>query len=156
MRKSDDKPVTFVLLAHHGDGIIYFDNPLVQWDVSFLKRSFKPGSVAVLSTCNAGNVQPSHLRLARDLNRAGIDAMLLSTFDVKPTVGIALAKNMAAELVAARGKPAPLMLLEIYEAARRKTVRELAPSVGENAAEGLMSEFTLAGDGGIQICGKEN
>lgn len=156
MNTSEDQPVTLVLLAHHGRGLIHFDEPAVQWDVSFLKRRFKPGSIAVLSTCSAGSPDQGQMRLVRGLNAAGIDAMLLSSFDVKPTPGIVLAKSMAAELVAARSAPRALTLLEVYEAARRKAIVELAKAEGEETAEGLISEFSLAGNGGIRICGKED
>jgi hypothetical protein len=144
------EPVGFVLLSHHRDGHLSFDDENRSWMWTELDREFPRGSVALLSACSLADATRP-LALLQALNRNGVETMILSPYDVPADYGVALAVEFSRQVVKSRRDGATPTVAELFAAASTQTATTLAKTIGERAM-GMASEFVLAGDGGRRLC----
>jgi hypothetical protein len=139
----------FLLLAHHADGQLWF----VQGPDSMLSeeisRRYPRGSVAVLSACALGD--PAAHReapLLGKLNGLGIEAAIVSPFEIQGTVGARFAFQFANEVQKAREQSESVDLTSLF---RRAMAAVRADRTVENERDAVY-EFVLAGNGGLRLC----
>lgn len=141
-----------LLLAHHGGGkLAFFPRTRTEALVpEQLRRRFPPGSVAVLAACGVGRIGEDNagLPLLDRLNRLGIDAAILSPFDVRAPLGARFAIHFAREIERADQGKATIDLLELFRRSR-DAVREDA--LARDFADEL-DEFLLVGNSRIPLC----
>jgi hypothetical protein len=153
-----------VLLAHHATGSISFDKTSTKYArPSDLTSSFKPGSVAMVIACNAGALATSNQyqygnRVEASwlwkFNKAGMDAEIVSAFDVQADFGACLARHIANQVTLARQNATDLSLLQLFKLASDKVREDYLASespVFRRQADAVY-EFILAGDGSLRMC----
>jgi hypothetical protein len=115
-----------------------------------IKHKFGPGSVALLAACGVGKLSSDNkeLQLLDQLNLLGLDAAILSPFDVRPVIGARLALHFAAQEEKARTEHKTVSLLELFRLARAKVEQD--PSTKAHADE--LNEFLLVGNSQIKLC----
>jgi hypothetical protein len=90
------------------------------------------------------------LQWVRRLQALGVDAVVLSPFEVPGTLGARLAVHLTNALEAASRDPEGATFAEIWKRAVAKLPDD--PSVGPEKANGA-HEFLLAGNGELRVCG---
>ena len=146
-------PTGLLLLAHHQNGVLTFAK---GDDIGFnrFERQFGPGSVAVLSACETGNLT-GDTALVRRLNAKGADAMVATAFELDAEFGAAFAFNFA-DQVAHRG-PESITVEQAFNSALAKTINDRSggaqPIVSPERARGMSLELVLAGNPSLKICG---
>ena len=154
MRQSPTAPAPsegLLLLAHQAGGRFWF---LPDTDASMLsteiERRFAPGSVAVLAACNVGDVneESSGASLLERLNDRGIDAMIVSPFAVRGTVGARFAFHFASEVSKAQQAGQTPTLAELFQRSITATRDDASIAAERNG----VYEFLLAGNGGLRLC----
>lgn len=144
-----------ILLAHHGENGISFENERDVLSVSDIRRTFPPGSAAILAACSVTN-PTSNDHLVTRLNRRQFDAIVASPFPVDTEYAEDLVHRLIDVLDAAYKQNEPLTLTEIFHRAVASAAPASAPDDPDRAVyrqEGL--EFVIAGDPSLRICGKE-
>jgi len=148
-----------LLLAHQATGTLSFDNSATNtnWaDTTQLQRQFPPGSVAMMVACNAGADanQYGERSWLTHLNAAGVDAEIVSPFEVASDFGVCLASHFANSIDEARqsGRETPLIDLFREASGRVKADYSRSPSAEERARANGIYEFVLAGNGQLTIC----
>lgn len=139
-------PEGLLILAHHAEGAFWFHKEsLGVIDYREVKRSFQPGSVAVLAACSVGKLD--HLKMAERLQDRGIDAMILAPVDVTLPMAARFAMHFSNQVAKAVDRRAPSSFQELFA----ETLKSLqSDSVIEDADAAY--EFLLAGDGEIRLC----
>lgn len=154
MRQSPPQPAPsegLLLLAHQAGGRFWF---VPDTDFSMLsneiQRRFAPGSVAVLAACSVGdlNAESSGVSLLERLNRQGIDAMIVSPFAVRGTVGARFAFHFANEVSKAQQADEAATLADLFQRAVDGTRSDTTIASERNG----VYEFLLAGNGGLRLC----
>jgi hypothetical protein len=146
-----------ILLAHHGANGISFENERDVLAVSDIRRTFPPGSAAILAACSVTN-PTSNDHLVTRLNRRQFDAIVASPFPVDTEYAEDLVHRLIDVLDAAYKQNEPLTLTEIFHRAVASAAPASAPGPDDPdravyRQEGL--EFVIAGDPSLRICGKE-
>jgi hypothetical protein len=140
-----------LLLAHHLNGVLTTVSgdklPFGQID-----RDLGPGSIAILSACKTANLTDD-TGLVRGLNEHGVDAMVATAFELDEHFGKPFAFHFA-EQVAKVGAPPGLTLEQVFEAALKKTIEDVADGSSYTAqqARGMSLELVLAGNPSLKIC----
>jgi hypothetical protein len=150
MEDSQPDRLGFLLLAHHSpSGGISFgqdeDSPRALPED--LTRSFAPGSVAVLVTCNGATQPPRDAGSAtwlKALNSHHVDAAVVSAFSVDVGIGACFARLLA-QAIALADQEQPLS--SILKKARKTLATDLPDGLDAAA-----HEFILVGDPEIRIC----
>jgi hypothetical protein len=146
-------PHGLVLLAHYADGYLTFESQdSVLGYQALAQAQFGDGSIALLAACSAAAISDSSL-LVNALNKAGVDSLIMSPFEIHLPFGIALAKHFSTEIVKASDSGMPHTLGEVYRAALKATELELAADGPK--VEGWALEFVLAGNPDAPICYKQ-
>jgi Leucine-rich repeat (LRR) protein len=144
------EPAGLVLLAHYSDGYLTFANEDdVMGFQALAEIDLGPGSIAMLSACTAAAITDSSL-LVESLNRAGVDAFVMSPFEIDANFGSALAMNLADEVARTTGAAATLG--QLYRKALAATEKQLANH--GDVVRGWASEFVIAGNPDASICRK--
>jgi hypothetical protein len=143
-----------ILLAHHGRGDFTFSKSEDPSFVSALTiaREFPRGSVAVLAACSTSGAGQEHRILVNKLNRLGIEAMVLSPFQVEPEFGIHFALAFQKIVFEERGKPNGLTFLEIFQKAIKQTIEALPKDSGY---QDMALEFQVVGRTSLRFCEQE-
>ena len=137
-----------LLLAHHAGGELWFVRPQSMMSEDIARR-YPPGSVAVLSACALGDLsRPTEIPLLKILNGLGIEAAIVSPFEIEGTVGARFAFQFANEIQKARDQREDIDLVSLFR--RTKTAFRGDRSV-ENERDAVY-EFVLAGNGGLRLC----
>ncbi len=152
---AESTPEGLILLAHHGDGLLWYDahTDVVMSDE--IVRKYGKGSIAVIGACRGGDLLSSEKRLAlfSRLNSNGIDALVLSPFDVPADLGIGMATHFYSQLSIYVRNPSrraePVTLGELFEKAIEALEKDPA---FQNIKAKPRYEFTLAGNSFIQFC----
>jgi hypothetical protein len=145
-----------ILLAHHGENGISFESERDVLAVSDIRRTFPPGSAAILAACSVTN-PTSNDHLVTRLNRRQFDAIVASPFPVDTEYAEDLVHRLIDVLNAAYKRNEPLTLKEIFHRAVASAAPASAPEPADPdravyRQEGL--EFVIAGDPSLRICGK--
>lgn len=142
-----------VILAHHVDGSLSFDDPADPWLWTELEAEFPPGSVALLSVCSAGDLSRSRA-LVEALNDANFDAIILSPFEVYTPFGVELALRFSERIAEHLEREDAPRVVDVYRRALADTVQALEPELGSRA-RGMARELVFAGDETLRLCGAE-
>jgi hypothetical protein len=158
--ESDDErqsPEGLLLLAHHGNGNIWYDKKSRYVMFSEVRRQYARGSIAVLAACSVGNLAAGEKRLAllSRLNQHGIDAFILSPYEVPAELGIGLAIHFQRTIAAAYDEmkknkqiKGPT-LAHLYE----RTLESLrADPDFRKVRANARYEFLLAGNSALRLC----
>jgi hypothetical protein len=139
----------FLLLAHHADGELWFvhgPDSILSEEIS---RRYPRGSVAVLSACALGD--PAAHReapLLAKLNELGIEAAIVSPFEIQGPVGARFAFHFANEVMKARGRGEGADLTSLF----RRAVAAVRGDASVAQQKNAVYEFVLAGNGGLRLC----
>jgi hypothetical protein len=139
-----------VLLGHHADGNLWFDQPLERFAPEHVERSLGPGSVAILSACSIGSAGPLSYALIEKLNASNIDTMIVSPFPVRAQFGARLALHFVREIDEARRSRRTPTIAELYAAAWTRTAKDFEAAKRDLYDMGL--EFVILGDPNIRLC----
>jgi Carboxypeptidase regulatory-like domain len=146
-----------LLLAHHAGGSISFDNTSPEYvRSSELSRLYAPGSVAMVVACNVAasvNQYGADSWLTK-INSAGVDAEIVSPFDVPADFGACLARHFANEVELARQGAGDVTLVDLFRQASAKVRGDYAQSDSDKDKKlaDAVYEFVLAGDGQLKMC----
>jgi hypothetical protein len=153
----DQSPVGLLLLAHHGDGNIWYDKKSRYVMFSDVRRQYTRGSIAVLAACSVGNLAAGEKRLAllSRLNQHGIDAFILSPYEVPAELGVGLAIHFQRTIAAAYDEmkkdkqiKGPT-LAQLYD----RTLESLrADRDFQKVKANARYEFLLAGNSALRLC----
>jgi hypothetical protein len=146
-----------VVLGHHDQGQIWFDKRRDYVDYRLINRPFPEGSVAVLAACNTGTLQqaPDRLAFLRELNNQGIDAAIVSPFELPMELGIAFVKHFDTTLLHAYERmehqpdEAPPNLAELFSQAVEAVQKDPA---FKGLKGDLRYELLVAGNSGLRLC----
>lgn len=146
-----------ILLAHHAKGDVWFDNSLQPLRYNRIKRRFPPGSVAILSACSTAELDskaPRQMPFVGRLNEKGIDAAILSPFEVPLPLGLAFVQGFHDTLqqaytamAAQPHQPGPT-IQELFT----DTIHAMQKSDTKIFAADPNVEFLLAGNAGLRLC----
>jgi hypothetical protein len=158
-----EEPEGLLLLAHHDNGDVWFEHS--QRDrgevVTFneIRHPFPRGSAAILAACSVGNLreESNRLGLVNKLNTAGVDAAIVSPFEVPVELGLSFALHFLDQVVGS------------YSGMESKQIR-IGPTLSELFARTIEAlnqdprmrllksdarfEFLLAGNGSLRLCTK--
>jgi len=141
----------FLLLSHHGQGKVWFvDDPAQPAKIQVFNstKRFDRGSVALLSACSTANVSGDHDSTIRHLNRAGIDAIVASPFEVNADYGMRLSEAFIKVVVQSYDNREQLSLKRLFELATAQVEKKSG-----SALDKLMKyEFLIMGDHTISFC----
>jgi hypothetical protein len=150
-----------VLLAHHAKGKVWFEDHTKYVKYTRIRRKFPQGSIAILSACGTGNLEadPDRMAFLKELNQQGIDAAILSPFEVPMDLGIAFIKHFDrvvldayAEMKSKPDQPGP-QLAELF----KRTITAIRNDQKLNQKLQFVIadpnyEFVLAGNSGLRLC----
>jgi hypothetical protein len=150
-------PEGLLLLAHHGNGNLWYDKKSNYVTFSDIDRQYARGSIAVVAACGVGNLAAGERRLAllTRLNSHGIDAVILSPYEVPAELGVALAMHFENQISAAyenMKKNAQLIgptLGQIFDATLKSIDKD---TEFEKVNAKAKYEFLLAGNNGLRLC----
>jgi hypothetical protein len=142
-----EDPIGIVLLSHHAEGAVYFDDLGDSLLASELEGAeFPAGSVALLATCSAGNLV-HNLDLVWALSEAGFGTILLSPFPTDLTFGIELAQQFAVAVADSAVEDGPT-IHSLFATA-------LSTAATQVGSPGMALEFLVAGSPAARVCRPE-
>jgi branched-chain amino acid transport system substrate-binding protein len=142
-----------LLLAHHDQFGIFFDNINGRVVARGLRHTYPPGSIAVLAACGAAKPD-SAMDMLNGLNDDGVDAMIVSPFDVRIDYGSRMALEFAKVVRENRLEGRMPTLVEMFSQATAATTQFFKdPNNGGNARlQDMGLEFILAGNPYLRLC----
>lgn len=140
-----------VLLAHHSDGAVSFSSSALPDRIldSEVNRHFGRGSIAVLAACSTTGVSSSSRAFMKKLSYMGIEAFVVSPFQVDAIFGTHLAVNFAVVAAEARGKGETPRLVDMYNQAVKRTIDKFKDHPGY---ADMALEFQIVGDYELSMC----
>jgi hypothetical protein len=147
-----DRPASgLIVLAHQGEGALWFDastNRIIKQNIS---HHFSPGSVGILSACSMAAAVNRNAELLQKFNEQGLDTLIASPFTLDASYGVEFAYSFSEtvqEAVAAGQQPT---IVELFNRAIKKTGDRFAGSnIGNYKELGL--EYVLLGNPAIRLC----
>ena len=109
-----------MLLAHQDEVGVYFDNVNGRVVAPELRHAYPPGSIAVLAACVTAKPN-SGMDILNGLNDNGIDAMIVSPFNVRLDYGSRMAFEFAKAVRDNRAKRRTPTLAEMFAQATAAT-----------------------------------
>ena len=140
----------FIVVAHHDNGRLYYQDSDFKLHVNELTRRFGEATVGVLAMCEAGGVNPVDRLLYEKLNRFGLDAAIVSPFSLEADYGKTFAVEFSRVAKRALAQNRSATILELFEEAKKSTaeaMRNRDDSVGE-----MGLELILVGNPEIRLC----
>jgi hypothetical protein len=142
-------PEYLLLLCHQGGGNVWFSDPMSFLRYTTVRHSFDHGSAAFFIACRAGSLHdPEQRKFLTQLNHQGIDAAIISPFDVPPRVGARFAVHLVHRINEARRQHRSVTMQQLFAETRQAMLVDAM--LGDDAR--AINEFILAGDGQIEIC----
>jgi C4-dicarboxylate-binding protein DctP len=140
-----------VLLAHHGDGTLTFSSSAKPDRIlnEEVRRRFGPGSVAVLAACSTTGISDASRAFLQQLVRHGVEAFVVSPFQVDATFGTRLAVSFVAAAHEARSKGETPRIVDLYDRAVRGTIEAFK---GRPGYPDMALEFQVIGDHELRLC----
>ncbi len=139
-----------LLLAHHDGGVLWFDKPQERAIIEDFRRTFTPGSAAILAACSATGVKPENRLITRELNRRGIDAFIVSPFQIRADYGAQFAVEFAAAVQEVRDERREATLVELFDIAARETAKVFRDQ--DKNLDEMALEFMVLGDPNLRLC----
>ncbi len=143
-----------LLLAHHDQYGIFFDNPNGRIVAQGLRHTYPPGSIAILAAC--GTAKPNTgMDILDVLNDDGVDAMIVSPFDVRLDYGSRMALEFAKVVRENRVNGRTPTFAEMFSQATAATIQFLKNPDNQNSnakLEDMNLEFILAGNPNLRLC----
>jgi branched-chain amino acid transport system substrate-binding protein len=136
-----------LLLAHYADGDLWYRNGPDHILPEDIRHVYPLGSIAVLAACSTADPTRSNLRLVETLNVNGIDAMLVSPFEVPVDYAAQLAINFTSVVEEQRQQRKSPTLLELFRTAAAKPSSSMVGVPDEMALE-----FVIAGNPSLKLC----
>ncbi len=139
-----------LLLAHHDSGVLWFNDSGQRAKIEDFRRTFKPGSAAILAACSTLGVKPENRLIAKELNTMGMDALIVSPFQVLADYGAQFAVDFAATVERNRVGNQQPTIVELFEQATQRTA-EVYRDAGKSLDE-MALEFMVLGDHNLKLC----
>ena len=148
-----------LLLAHHTGGTISFEQSGADYArPSNLTRLFPPGSVAIMLACNAAADanQYDESSWLSSLNARGVDAEIVSPFDIPIDFGACFARHLAHTINESAQSSASISIAEVFRRASTAVRDDYAKSSAavDRAMADAVYEFVLAGNSTINTCAR--
>lgn len=143
----------FLLLAHHNDGMLWFDSPTNRVIPEDVHRNFAPGSLAILSACSMAGAKEGNRVLLELLNERSIDAIVVSPFPVDAGYGIQLARDFVDVIQEQSAKPGPVTVARLLQLATARTAAYFKSQGSLLRYDDMALEFLIAGDHTLRLCG---
>jgi C4-dicarboxylate-binding protein DctP len=141
-----------ILLAHHDQGNLKFskaDRPPARIIKEDVRRSFPPGSVAILAACSTTGKDLETRAIVEKLAARGIEALIISPFAVDADFGTLFALEFEKVVAAERANHSEATLLEVFG----RAVQRVAVSFKNHSALLDMAlEFQLVGNPDVRLC----
>jgi hypothetical protein len=147
----DAKGEGMVLLAHHDDYGVYFDDPSRRILPDRFLRTYPAGSIALLASCATGN-PTNDMAILNRLNSGGIDAMIVSPFKVRLDYGFRLAVEFTKIVRESRKKRLSPTLGEMFAQASAATTDFFKATPRNERLQDMGLEFVLIGDPYLRLC----
>ncbi|MGY8662868.1 hypothetical protein Q3C01_10925 [Bradyrhizobium sp. UFLA05-109] len=141
----------FVLLAHHGNGNLWFDDEAQRVIRQNVTRRFPGGSVAVFAACSVATASYDTTFVQR-FNERGVDTLIASPFPVPATYGTRLALEFPQAIEDVR-KGAKPTVGDLFAAAIARTAHRLEEDAKRNFRE-MGLEYVLLGNPNTPLCDK--
>jgi branched-chain amino acid transport system substrate-binding protein len=140
-----------VLLAHHDEFGVFFDDINGRVLAQGLRHAYPPGSIAVLAACATAKPNTG-MDILNGLNDSGVDAMIVSPFNVRIDYGSRMALEFAKVVRDNRQNGRTSTLAQMFAQATSAT-RQFFKDQNNNARlEDMALEFILAGNPYLRLC----
>nr|WP_247370466.1 branched-chain amino acid ABC transporter substrate-binding protein [Bradyrhizobium sp. CW10] len=140
-----------VLLAHHDEFGVFFDNINGRVVTQGLRHTFPPGSIAVLAACVTAKPN-SGMNILNGLNDSGIDAMIVSPFNVRLDYGSRMALEFAKVVRNNRQNRQTPTLATMFAEATAATRKFIKKDNSNARLEDMALEFILVGNPYLRLC----
>jgi branched-chain amino acid transport system substrate-binding protein len=140
-----------VLLAHHDEFGVFFDDINGRVLSHALRHPYPSGSVAVLAACVTAKPNTG-MDILNGLNDSGIDAMIVSPFDVEINYGSRMAFEFAKVVRDHRQNRRTPTLAEMFAEATAATAKSLKSRDSNVRLEDMALEFILVGNPYLRLC----
>jgi hypothetical protein len=137
-----------VLLSHHDSGVLWFDKPAERTQIEDVLRDFRPGSAALLAACTGVGVEGENQLIMDEFNERGMDALIVSPFQVRADYGARLATKFVLVVQEERNKRATATITELFDKAAKKT----SDSFPGKQLQDMALEFMVLGDHSLRLC----
>lgn len=150
----EDRGEGLIILAHHHEGNLWFsktDRPPSRIRSERIKRSYAPGSVALLAACATagGDDSPETSYIAEKLISRGMEALIISPFAVDADFGTRFALQFEKAVAKARSQKTDAKLSELLDT----TIKEMAVTPeNQTAYRDMMLEFMVIGNPDLRLC----
>ena len=140
-----------VLLAHQGEGAIWFDAETKRIIKQKISGTFSAGSAGILAACSVAATTSRNAELLEKLNEQGFDTLIASPFALNPKYGVKFSYSFVEAVREALMKDEQPTILELFNSAVAKTTAKFAKGeVGKYEELGL--EYVLLGNPSIKLC----
>ena len=140
-----------LLLAHHNNGNFWFESPDQRTTLEDILREFRPGSVAILTTCSTAGSENGNQIILNEFNKRGVDAMIVSPFEVPVDYGAQLAIEFAKIIRDARLESKQETIASLFKRSIDNTSSFFLEKKGKHLDQ-LALEFIIVGDHGLTLC----
>lgn len=140
-----------VLLAHHDEFGVFFDDINGRVLAQGLRHAYPPGSVAVLAACVTAKPN-TEMDILNGLNDNGVDAMIVSPFNVRIDYGSRMAFEFAKVVRENRKNRLTPTLAEMFAQATAQTTQFLKNRNSNARLEDMALEFILVGNPYLRLC----
>ena len=140
-----------VLVAHHDDFGVYFNDPPRRIPPNGFLRSYPAGSIALVASC-AISKPNSGMAIINRLNSSGMDAMIVSPFKVRVDYGFRLAVEFTKVVRESRDKRLTPTLGEVFAQAKLATTEFFNKSARKEQLQDMGLEFVLIGNPFLRLC----
>jgi hypothetical protein len=142
----------FLLLAHHGNGHLWFEEEAQRVVVENVKRNFPSGSVGVFAACSVATVSYDAGFVQR-LNERGIDTLIASPFPVPAEFGVVLAAEFPQAVETVRSRSGKPTMSDLFDVAIARAITRVEGENKRNYKE-MSVEYVLLGNPYTSICKK--
>jgi hypothetical protein len=139
----------FLLLAHHAEGMFWYEKHTERVLTTELEREFAPGSVGIFAACSVAS--PATSAFIRDFNESGIDAIIASPFAVPGLYGAVLAIEFTNAVEGARKSSIVKTIADIFGEAIERAAARMKDKYSRNYEE-MGYEFVILGNPGLKVC----
>jgi branched-chain amino acid transport system substrate-binding protein len=140
-----------VLLAHHDEFGVFFDDINGRVVAQGLRHAYPPGSIAVLAACVAAKPNTG-MDILNGLNDSGVDAMIVSPFNVRLDYGSRMAFEFAKVVRDNRQHRRTPTLVEMFAQATAATRQSFKKENSNARLDDMALEFILAGNPYVRLC----
>lgn len=155
-REGGNRSEGFLLLAHQGNGQLWFNEAEGKIQKEHIKRKYPEGSVAILTACSTANQSENNSEILNKLNQQDVHGMVVSPFPVDAEYSAWLAVGFAQAIKVARDQRLTLSLVELFEHAVKLVTEGLKvatdTSISSQTAEDMAREFLIIGDHTLRLC----